>query len=146
MKKILVFGLIACMFLTGCAARGGEKPGETQPPAAQGQAAAPAETPTGRTDGKREETFVFLNGALYIRDYERFTGDEEKYVHFADFAKLHTLTPAGEVRRADNNALPAEELCAYMAEVGDRLYTDETGTLYLRRSDDVLYAMKPAQE
>ena len=144
----LIFALL--LVLSGCAAAGARSgdisglPAQAEPsPAAQ--ASFPAETPTGRSDGLPEETYVFWHGTLYVRDYLRFTGEEERYVRFADYSALHPLTPVGEVRSVDDTALPAEELCAYMAQVGDRLYTDENGVLYLRRADDVLYAMKPAE-
>ncbi len=102
-------------------------------------------TPTGRSDGADEKTYVFYDGVLYVRDYSRFTGEEEDEADFRKYSEKHQMTFVGRIEAVEEKDLPSENFSALNAQVGDRLYTDEKGQLLLRRSDDLLVVLKRSE-
>lgn len=101
-------------------------------------------SPTGRSDGKSESTYVFFDNILYIRDYSRFTADDEDNAYFEVYSKKHTMSLLGEITDLDDN-IPSKNFSAHEAQIGDKLYKDEEGNLFLMRDDGYLIALIPQQ-
>lgn len=98
--------------------------------------------PTGRSDGKSESTFVFYDNTLYVRDYSRFTADTEKDACFEVYSTKHSMNYLGEITHVDDD-VPSKNFSAHEAQIGDKLYKDEAGNLFLVRNDGHLIALIP---
>ena len=98
-------------------------------------------SPTGRSDGVDEKTYVFYDGVLYVRDYGNNTVEVEDGTDFWKYSEKHHMTLVGRIESVEEKELPSENFSALNAQAGEMLYFDERGIFILRRSDDYLGAL-----
>jgi len=102
-----------------------------------------SESPTGRSDGKTETTYVFFDGILYIRDYTWLASSDSEHLSFEFYSKEHSMNYLGKITELDED-IPSKNFSAHEAQIGDKLYKDENDNLFLVRKDGYIIALIPA--